>query len=148
MQHVTNECITINIVNAKIIAYRNFSGRQNKFNPDGYPGFALILPDEFVSELKNAGWNVRELRRDENEGPEYFLPVYISFTDPGYIAEIYTVTKKSKTLLDEETVSLLDKADIENFDISIKPRIMRAKGTREPVCIRAYVKSMYVTINN
>jgi hypothetical protein len=56
---------------------------------------------------------------------------------------IVLITSRGKTNLDESMVSLLDWADIENVDMIVRPYNWDVNGKTG---IKAYVKSLYVTI--
>ena len=66
--------------NARII-FRNFAGREDKYNRAGNRNFCVIIDDEkMVQQMMEDGWNVRMLRpRDEEDEPRYYLPVAVSF---------------------------------------------------------------------
>lgn len=133
----------IKIEGARII-FRNFSGKPDKFNPQGGKrGFNVIIDDMKVADkLAADGWNVKMLNpRDESEEPTPFLPVKVNY---GAVSPtIYMITKRNKTLLNEDTIGLLDNADIENVDIIIRPYQYDVRGEQG---IAAYVKTMYVVI--
>lgn len=144
-----NNKITDNLIieNARII-FRNFSGRESRFNRAGVRNFCVILDDsDKAQELAQDGWNVRILEaRDEYEEAANYIQVAVNY---GNIEpNIYMITRKNKTLLNEDTISTLDYVDIKNVDLIIRPyNWVIQEGTKnEKRGVKAYVKTMYVTI--
>ncbi len=130
------------IENARII-FRNFSGKEGKYNREGQRNFCVIIDDEkLAGTLAKDGWNVKALQpHDENEAPRHYISVAVSFKNSP--PKIYMVARKKKTLLDEETVNTLDYADIHSADIVISPYLWEVNGKTG---VKAYLKTMYVTI--
>lgn len=129
------------IENARI-GFRNFSGKEGKFNPAGRRNFCVFLETDLAKELESDGWNVRWLQpRDEAEEPQPYLQVAVSFDN--IPPKVILVTKKSKTPLDESSVDILDWAEIENVDLIIRPYNWDVNGKGG---VKAYIKTMYVTI--
>ena len=128
------------------IIFRNFSGKADKFNPAGRRSYCVLIDQELAEELKAGGWNIKTLKpRDENEDPQPYLQVRVNYrndenTDP----KIYLVSGKHKTLLDAETISSLDYAEIENVDVVIHPYAWEMTDGKSG--ITAYTKKMYVTV--
>lgn len=131
----------ITIENARLI-HRNFSGAESRFNPQGNRNFSVILDPELAEELIADGWNVKSRPpRDEQEDTFYYLPVAVRF-DP-IKPNIYMVTSRGKTQLDEHNVNLLDSAIIRNADLKIHPRPWEtATGSG----VKAYLRTLYATI--
>lgn len=132
----------ITVRDAKII-FKNFAGKAKQFNPEGRRNFSLLIEDAaFAETLKKDGWNVKELRkRDENDDQHWHLPVNVDF---GYRPPmVVMVSGANKTQLDESTVSMVDWADIIRVDLTIRPREYHIPGRDG---IKAYLKTMYVTI--
>ena len=107
------------VENARVI-FRNFEGKETKFNRKGDRNFCVLFDKEQGEELKAQGWNLKILQpRDEEDEPAYCLSVKVMF---GKIPpKVYMIANRKKTLLDEETIGLLDHAEIENADLIIRP---------------------------
>lgn len=103
------------------IVYRNFSGAESKFNRKGDRNFALVIPDEATADdLRAEGWNIKvKPPRDADDTPFMYLPVKIKFTERG--PKVYLISGGNTTVLDEETVDLLDDIDILSVDMDIRP---------------------------
>ena len=135
----------LSIENAEI-GFRNFSGRSDAYNAEGQRNFCVFLDEELAQTLSEDGWNVkwpkpRDDKDDDTRKP--FLQVSIKY-DP-YPPNIYMVTQSRGTVkLAENTVEILDDADIQNVDVRIRPYHWTLKDGRTG--IKAYVKDMYVTI--
>ena len=131
---------TFPIENARII-FRNFSGAAGKYNPAGQRNFSVKLDEASAKFMIDEGWNVRISQpRDEDGDPLYHLPVKVEFAN--YPPKIVMITNR-KTVLDESTVGNLDVAEIERVDLILSPYNYDVNGKRG---IKAYLKSMYVTI--
>jgi hypothetical protein len=124
------------------IGFRNFSGAAGKFNPAGRRNFCVFLDLEFGKVLEQDGWNIRWLQpRDPSDDPKPYLQVAVSYDNKP--PKIVLVTQKSKTVLNESSVNVLDWAEIKTVDIIITPYNWEVNGKGG---VKAYVKSMYVTI--
>ena len=129
------------------IGFRNFSGAEGKFNPKGRRNFCLFLDTDLGKVLENDGWNVRWLDpKEETDEAKPYLQVAVSYDN--IPPKIVLVTKKGKTLLDEASVNILDWAEIDTVDIIVRPYnwSMHAGTKNEKSGVKAYVKSMYITI--
>ena len=125
------------------IGFRNFTGKEGKFNAAGDRNFCVFLEKDLASTLQEDGWNVKWLEpRDDQEDKQAYMQVRVSYSIKP--PKIYMITHNGKSLLDEESVSMLDWAEIENVDLVINPYNWKV-GAKEGV--KAYVKSMWVVIS-
>lgn len=124
------------------IGFRNFSGEEGRFNPKGRRNFCVFLEEDIAKDMEKEGWNVKWLQpREEGDEPQAYLQVKVVF---GKIPpKIVLVTMRGKTRLDEDTVNILDWAEIQNVDLVIRPYNWEVNGNTG---VSAYIKTMYVTL--
>lgn len=137
----------ITIEDAKI-TFRNFSGRESLYNPKGNRNFCVLIDENMANSLLEDGWNIRYLpQREDDETPQAYLQVHIRFDV--LPPKIIIITSKGKNALSDDTVASLDWAEIENIDLIIRPyNWVRNENTKkETRGIKAFVKSMYITIS-
>lgn len=139
---MSNERIpNLSVENARII-FRNFAGKEGKFNPAGKRSFCLLLDSDTAERLEDQGWNVKILApRDPDDDPQPYIQVAVQFGN--YPPNIYLISGKKKTKLDEDSVSILDYAEIDNVDLIINPSRWEVSGKSG---VKAYLKTLYVTI--
>lgn len=123
------------------IMFRNFSGEEGRFNPKGRRNFCVLIDPSIVQDLIEDGWNIKYLQPKDDDGePLPYLQVSVSF---GKIPpKIFLIKRNGKIQLDEDTIDILDWAEIENVDLIIRPYNWEINGMSG---IKAYLKSMYVT---
>lgn len=131
----------ITIENARLI-HRNFSGAATQFNPPGKRNCSVVLDPEFAQQLIADGWNVKSKPpRDPQDEPLFYLPMEIRF-DP-IAPNIFMITSRGKTRLDESNVNLLDSAIIRSADLMIHPRPWETANGKG---IKAYLRTLFATI--
>ena len=109
-----------------VLIFKNFSGAPTKFVPQGGKRtFNVVLSDEAASELKELGWNVKEKApRNPDEEFMYTTEIVINMNarrQPHLWLCSEKNGKKRMTMLDENTMSLLDDGEFSNIDIIINP---------------------------
>ena len=126
------------------IIFRNFSGKEGQYNREGDRNFAVLLDDEVATAMAEDNWNVKWLKprgEDEEESPQAYLPVSVSFK--GRPPRIVLVTSRGRTNLDETNVEMLDWATIVNVDLIVRPYEWTVNSKSG---VKAYCQSIYVTI--
>lgn len=130
------------IEDARII-FPNFKGEGDRFNPQGGKrSFCVLLNTERAKELAEEGWNVKRLKpRDEEEEPRGYLNVSIRFDIMP--PKIVMISGGRKVTMDESKIDILDWAEIERADITIRAYPWEVNGNSGT---KAYLKTMYVTV--
>lgn len=147
---MANPRVTENIkIEDAHILYRNFSGRENKYNRAGQRNFCVYIDDPVDAQhFIDEGWNVRvRPPRENGEEPRPYIQVAVSFNK--IPPTIYMLTKRKKVKLDEESIDTLDFAEIRHIDLTIRPYnwIIQEGTKNEKSGVKAYLRSMYVVID-
>nr|DAQ18479.1 MAG TPA: hypothetical protein [Caudoviricetes sp.] len=134
--------------NARLI-FRNFEGREEKYNRKGDRNFGLIIEDpEVAQQLAEDGWNIKELTPKNNDDyddtPEviYWLPVTVRFDNVP--PKVMLVTRRKKTKLNEDNINTVDYANIAKVDLTVTPYDWEVNGKTGT---KAYLQTAYITIN-
>lgn len=137
----------INLENVRI-GFKNFEGKEGKFNKAGDRSFAVFLDMEVAEELARDGWNVKFPKErtgnfdpDEEDTRNPYLSVAIS--SRAYPSNIILVSGETPSKLEEDQFQMLDWAELENVDLVIRPYTYEVHGKAG---IKAYLKTGYFTI--
>lgn len=132
---------TVLLENVRIL-FRNFAGKEGKYNREGDRSFAVLLEDDLANQMETDGWNVKWLKpNDDYADPQAYLPVAVFFGL--YPPRINLITGRGRTPLHESEIELLDWVDIRMVDLVIRPNNWSINGKTGK---KAYLKTMYVTI--
>lgn len=133
---------TLIMENAKI-RFRNFAGRPDEYTREGDRSFALVIEDEdLANKLREDGWNVKmRLPKEDGAEPWYYLKVKVNFN--GVPPKVVEVTSRNRVALNEDTVGILDTAELKSVDVEVSPYHWEVGGRSG---ITAYLKTLYATI--
>lgn len=124
------------------IAFRNFSGKEGKYNRAGDRNFCVLLPEDIAGQMATDGWNIRHLNpREEGDEPQAYIQVAVNYN--GRPPRVVMITSRGKTNLDEGMVDILDWADVIKADVIMRPYQWEVNGKTG---VKAYLQSIYVTI--
>lgn len=136
-----DEVKSFKIEDARII-FRNFAGREDKFNREGDRNFAVILPEDLAAQLLADGWNVRALAsREEGDPDTPYIPVAVSFKVRP--PRVVMITSTAQTNLSEDTIEVLDWAEIRLVDLICRGYDWEVNGKSGT---KAYLQTLFVTI--
>lgn len=131
------------------IGFRNFSGAEGQYNKAGDRNFVVFLDDDTADKMAAEGWNIKLPKQREDISPdedtrEPYLPVSLTFGM--YPPKIVLINGEggTATKLDEDSVSMLDWAEIKDVDLIVRPYNWSVNGNSG---VKAYLKALYVTIN-
>lgn len=127
------------------IVFRNFAGKEGQYNRQGDRNFAVLLDDTVANAMAEDGWNIKWLKprddAEEDEQDQAYLQVSVNYK--GRPPTVALITSRGRTNLDEDTIDMLDWADITNVDLIVRPYSWLVQGKSG---VKAYLKSMFVTI--
>jgi len=132
----------IKIENARIL-FRNFEGREDKYNKLGDRNFCVLLDEVQAKELvEDHGLNVKYLKsREEGDPEEAYLKIAVSFKVRP--PKLVMITSRGRTDFTEANCQVFDWVDIEKTDLIFTASPWEVGGKSG---IKAYAQSVWVTI--
>ena len=132
---------TFMVEDAEII-FRNFEGKEGQYNRKGDRNFGVILDPEAAAQMEADGWNVKYLNpREEGDDPTPWIQVSVKFDIRP--PRVVTISSSGKTQLDEDSVEILDWAEMAKVDLIARAYNWEVNGKTG---MKAYLKSMFVTL--
>ena len=132
--------LNVRIDNARII-WRSF-GAPDKY---GKKGFNVIIEDaDLAKQMKDDGWNVKELQPKEEGDPVVWrIPVETRWDKKPPKIRVYKShdNEEDYVVLNEDTVECLDYSDIERIDLELSPSVWDDHGVD---AVKAYLGKMKV----
>lgn len=131
------------MVEDAFIKFRNFSGEVGPYNKAGDRNFTITLDPDVAEVMLKDGWNVKYLAsREEGEPSTPIIQIAVNFKNRP--PRVTMITSTARTSLNEETVGVLDWADIATCDLIARAydwTVGEKSGTK------AYLQTMFITIN-
>lgn len=123
------------------IIFKNFSGEEQKYNREGDRNFSILLGEEDALEMLGKGWNVKPLRRQEEDDQQlYHLKVSVSFKIRPPRVWMVTNRGQNRTLLGEGLVGMMDHVDLVKTDLVISAYNWEVSGNSGK---KAYLQSFF-----
>lgn len=123
------------------LIFRNFSGKQGKFNREGDRNFCAILSDETAEAMQKDNWRIKWLQpREDGDAPKPYITIKVNYNSD-WPPQIVMITENGKTTLDVDSVGNLDWADIVKADLVLNPYQFEPDAP-----ITAYLSRAYITI--
>lgn len=131
------------IIEGGRIIYRNFSGKETKFNHAGDKNFCVFIDDPaFAEQLKADGWNVKIRQpRDEGDSVSHFLKVNINYRNRG--PKVFRHIGKATFECNQDTIADIDQDEIIGCDIIVNPYHWERDGKSG---ISGYLDTLHVVV--
>lgn len=136
-----DEAKTFMIEDARLV-FRNFSGKEGLYNREGDRNFSVILDHEIAKVMLKDGWNVKYLAsREDGEPDTPYIQITVNFNNRP--PRVIMITSTNRTNLNEDSIAVLDWADIRTADLIARAYEWNVNGKTG---IKAYLQSLFVTI--
>ena len=133
---------TVLMEDARII-FRNFEGREGRYNRAGDRNFCVLLPEELAAQMAEDDWNVKSLRAREQGDPDQpYIQVTVGFKFKP--PKIVLITSRGRNDIGEDMIDMLDWIDIAKVDLIIRPYDWNVSGNTGRT---AYLKTIFITVN-
>ena len=129
------------VVENAVLLFRNFEGRKTKYNDEGNRNFAIALTDEQVELLQSRGWSPACKKIEATGEILCHLKVAAKFENFPPVVKLHT--RKSTSILDHETVGMIDGAVVTMADLVIHPYFW---DVNESSGVKAYLKEAHITL--
>jgi hypothetical protein len=134
---------TLLIEEARLL-FRNFAGEEGTYNAKGNRNFCVVLPEETAQEMESDGWTIKRLTpREDDENPAGTPYVQVKVGYKVRPPKVYMITSRGRTLLGEDTISMLDWVEVLKCDLIVAPYNWEVRGQAG---VAAYLRTMYITI--
>ena len=124
------------------LIWRRFAGLADEMNVAGERNFCIVIPDERIDELIEAGWNVKtfvpKTEVDPDAQPFSFLKVKVG----GYCT-VWLINSRGRRQLSTDNYGLIDRSEIVNADIAVVPSYWNFNGKNGKAC---YLSEAYITV--
>lgn len=125
------------------IIFRNFEGKEGKYNRAGDRNFVVLLDARLAKALEGDGWNIKWLEpREEGDPEQPFVRVSVGYK--GRPPRVVMISSNGRNELSEDDVEILDWVDIQTCDMILRPYVWEVNGKTGT---KAYLKSLFITIN-
>lgn len=128
------------------LGFKNFAGKEGPYNREGERSFSVFLDEDYARQLQAEGWNVKFPKpKDFEPGEEDTRRPYltVNFTFEKIPPKIVLVSGEQLTPVGPDEASMLDWAEIEEFDAVIAPSHWSVLGNSG---IKAYLRALGVTL--
>jgi len=133
---------TVLMEDARII-FRNFEGREGRYNRAGDRNFCVLLPEELAAQMAEDGWNIKALKAREQGDPDQpYIQVTVGFKFKP--PKIVLITSRGRNDIGEDMIDMLDWIDIAKVDLIIRPYDWNVSGNTGRT---AYLKTIFITVN-
>jgi len=128
------------------LIWKNFAGEKRLFNEQGKRNFSIPLDEEIALQLREIGWNIKDNAHKVDKGQplDYHIPVTVKM-DARIPPRVFLIvrSKNIRIPLDEDTIGLLDTAELDTVDVVLRPFNWDVQGKQG---VAAYLKLLYATL--